>query len=259
MCRMAAYLGPTIRLDHFLTRPAHSLVVQSYAPQELVYAKVNADGYGFGWYDANDQPVNYRSTMPIWSDPNLESLGRGLESDKWLAYIRSATADHPVNHSNTQPFYDDELLFMHNGYIENFTAQIRREISDYLSNDVRAGIQGTTDSEYLFALLRELLANNKELSIEEACSQMFSLLGDWLGSAKALLNIIICDGEIIYAVRHGHNHDSPSLYYTLDDAMFPDAQLVASERLTHGDLWQPVPDHHILLLAKDEPPELSPL
>jgi len=259
MCRMAAYLGPTIRLDQFLTRPPHSLVVQSYAPQELVYAKVNADGYGYGWYDDNDQPLNYRSTMPIWSDPNLESLGRGLVSDLWLAYIRSATAGHSVNPSNTQPFFDDELLFMHNGYIEDFTTQVRRDISDYLSNDIRAAIQGTTDSEYLFALLRELLSSNTELSIEEACGEMQGLLADWLGDTKALLNFIISDGELLYALRHGINHDSPSLYYTTDDELFPDAQLIASERLTQDELWQPVPDHHILILSNDDPPELLSL
>ncbi len=253
MCRMAAYLGPDIRLDHFLTRPSHSLVVQSYAPQELVYAKVNADGYGFGWYDNDDRPMNYRSTMPIWSDPNLESLGRGLESDLWLAYIRSATAGQAVNHSNTQPFYDDELLFLHNGYIENFNAQVRRDISGFLSNDVRAQIQGTTDSEYLFAVLREVLLNNPALSIEEACSEMLQLLSDWLGDSEALLNFVISDGELIYAIRHALNHDCPSLYYTTDDAQFPGAQLIASEALTATGLWQPVPVQHILIISGDEP------
>ena len=260
MCRMAAYLGPDIRLDRFLTRPPHSLVVQSYAPEELVYAKVNADGYGFGWYNDEQQPCNYRSPMPIWSDPNLQNLGRGLVSSLWLGFIRSATEGSSINHENTQPFYDDELLFMHNGYIENFNARVRRDISDYLSNDIRAAIQGTTDSEYLFALLRELLSNNIELSIEDACSQMQSLLADWLGNeSKALLNFTITDGELLYAVRHGLNHQSPSLYYTTDDELFPGAQLIASEPVTPKALWQPVPDHHILILSNEDPPELLPL
>jgi len=260
MCRMAAYLGPDIRLDQFLTRPPHSLVVQSYAPQELVYAKVNADGYGFGWYNSDQQPCNYRSPMPIWSDPNLKSMGRALESDLWLGFIRSATEGSSINHENTQPFYDDELLFMHNGYIENFNADVRHEISDYISNDIRAGIHGTTDSEYLFALLRELLDSDTELSIEEACSQMQELLAGWLDNeTKALLNFIVSDGELLYAVRHAINHDSPSLYYTNDDELFPDAQLIASEPVTPDAIWQPVPDHHILILSNDDPAELISL
>ena len=260
MCRMAAYLGPTIRLDQFLSRPPHSLVVQSYAPQELVYAKVNADGYGFGWYNDAQQPCNYRSPMPIWSDPNLSTLGRGLDADLWLGFIRSATEGAAVNHINTQPFYDDDLLFMHNGYIEDFVTNVRQQISDYLSNDIRAGIQGTTDSEYLFALLRELLNDDQDMPIEEACGQMQQLLAGWLGNdSKALLNFIISDGELIYALRHAFNHDSPSLYYTSDDELFPDAQLVASEPLTPQALWQPVPEHHILILSNDEPAELVAL
>ncbi len=260
MCRMAAYLGPDIRLDQFLTRPPHSLVVQSYAPQELVYAKVNADGYGFGWYNDAQQPCHYRSPMPIWSDPNLDNLGRGLASSLWLGFIRSATEGSSINHENTQPFYDDELLFMHNGYIENFNSHVRRKISDYLSNDIHAAIQGTTDSEYLFALLRELLNNNVELSIEEACAEMQRLLARWLGDeTKALLNFIVSDGELLYAIRHGINHDSPSLYYTTDDERFPDAQLIASEPMTSQELWLPVPDHHILILSNDDPAELISL
>jgi len=260
MCRMAAYLGSTICLDEFLTRPAHSLVVQSYAPEELVYAKVNADGYGFGWYNNQQQPCNYRSPMPIWSDPNLHNLGRGLESNLWLAFIRSATEGSSVNHENTQPFFDDELLFMHNGYIESFTSQVRRQISEYLSDDIRDGIKGTTDSEYLFALLRELLSYDPDMSIEDACIEMQEILADYVGEKRtALLNFIISDGELIYAVRHAINHDSPSLYYTTDDDQFPDAQLIASEPLTPEALWQPVPDHHILILSNDDPPELVSL
>ena len=259
MCRMAAYLGPTIRLDRFLTRPTHSLVVQSYEPKELVYAKVNADGYGFGWYDKEQLPCSYRSPMPIWSDPNLQHLGRGLESELWLGFIRSATEGASVNHTNTQPFFDDELLFMHNGYIENFSSHICHKISDDLSNDIRADIKGTTDSEYLFALLREILNNDKEMSIEEACIQMQNRLAEYIGDNKALLNFIISDGELIYALRHGLNHDSPSLYYTTDDELFPDAQVIASEPMTPQTLWQPVPDHHILILSNDDPPELVSL
>jgi len=259
MCRMAAYLGPDIRLEQFLILPPHSLVEQSYAPQELVYAKVNVDGYGYGWYDDNGLPASYVSTHPIWSDPNLESLGRTMKSNLWLANIRSATKGMTVSHANTQPFHDDELLFMHNGYIENFAEHSRREIAAHLSNDIQASVQGTTDSEYIFALFREVLASNKELSIEEALGESLDMIDDHVGEDTALLNILISDGELLYACRHAVNHASPSLYFTTDDAMFPGGQLIASERLTLEALWQPVPEKHILIMSNDEPPELLPL
>jgi len=259
MCRFAAYLGPDIKLEQFLTQPEHSLLVQSYAPRELVYATVNADGYGVGWYNDDDQPASYCSPMPIWSDPNLENLGRTLSSPLWLANVRSATQGHSVNHSNTQPFYVDDLMFMHNGYIGQFNELIRANISSKLTPDILAGIQGTTDSEYLFALLRQLLADNDDISIEDALAECFNILENWLGDEVALLNILISDGEILHACRHAVNHESPSLYFSNDDEKFPQAQLIASERLTSGELWQAVPEHQILTLSLNEPPELISL
>lgn len=51
MCRLAAYLGPPITLARYLLDPPDNLVHQAWAPRELVYARLNADGFGFGWFD----------------------------------------------------------------------------------------------------------------------------------------------------------------------------------------------------------------
>ena len=40
MCRLLAYLGPAIALDRLISEPAHSLVVQSYAPREMTSGKI---------------------------------------------------------------------------------------------------------------------------------------------------------------------------------------------------------------------------
>ena len=52
MCRLLAYLGPSIALNRLISEPEHSLVVQSYAPREMTSGRLNADGFGFAWYDA---------------------------------------------------------------------------------------------------------------------------------------------------------------------------------------------------------------
>lgn len=256
MCRMAAYQGPVIPLSQFIEEPVHSLIIQSYLPQELVYAKVNADGYGIGWYDDDGMPACYVQPSPIWSDPNLESLSRSLRSSMWLANVRSATAGLAVNHANTQPFHDEEIIFMHNGYIRGFNSGIRKKISDTLDTEIESGINGTTDSEYLFAMLRQQLKEDPELAFEDAFLNIFEQLENWLGEQEALLNIIVTDGELIYAARHAVNHVCPSLYYTTDDEDFPNGQLIASERMTTSDFWQPVPEHNILIMETDQPPEL---
>lgn len=259
MCRLAAYLGPEIPLARFLLEPPHNLVEQAWRPRELRYARLNADGFGVGWYGPDDVPAVYINPMPIWSDPNLPHLGRSLVSDLWLANVRSATPGQAVNHANTQPFHDDILLFMHHGFIRDFPVRVRPVLRRFLDPAVEAEMQGSTDSEHLFALLRHLLLEDEDLAVEEALGEMFSLLADWTGDGTALLNVLVTDGERLHAVRHAMGGACPSLYYTTDDDAFPGGQVVASEPLTESDYWQPVPEHHLLILDPDEPPELLSL
>jgi len=148
---------------------------------------------------------------------------------------------------------------VHNGLIRDFHQCIRPEMNRILAPEIAAGIHGNTDSEYLFACLRQLLADNPELSLPDALRSLFDLLAEWIDEQPALLNIVITEGERLYAARHGLNHECPSLYYTTDDELFPGGQLVASERFTEDSFWQPVPEHHMLILDLQNPPELLAL
>lgn len=259
MCRVSAYLGTEISLDEFLLRPPRNLIEQAIAPRELVYARVNGDGYGIGWYANDDAPAVYLNPAPIWTDPNLPYLARTLRSDLWLANVRSASKGNPVNHANTQPFHDREILFLHNGYIENFHLDIRPRIIDSITPESMALIRGNTDSEYLFALLHDMLDSDEDMSVDQALVALLARLDDWLEHREALLNFIVSDGGLIYAVRHAVNHASPSLYYSTDNALFPDGQIVASEALDEGDDWRAIPEHAILILDPDNPPDLTTL
>ncbi|MCG6974904.1 MAG: ergothioneine biosynthesis protein EgtC [Acidiferrobacterales bacterium] len=257
MCRIAAYLGPEIPLRNFLLDPDHSLMVQSWAPREMKEAKLNADGFGFGWFAKDGNPAIYTNPMPIWTDPNLDGLGRVLTTDLWLAYVRSATRRTDVSHANTQPFCEDNLLFTHNGYIDQFGETLRHHIRHALTTECEKTIHGNTDSEYLFALLRQHLAQNNQLDV--ALPEMFRLLTKWAGDVRLLLNIVIAQTNAIVATRHAINGDSPSLYYSVSDPLFPDSKLVASEPLTDRSNWIEVPEHHILLLSRDSEPVLTAL
>lgn len=260
MCRHVAYVGPEIPLQDILFSPPHSLAQQASAPRELRYARLNADGFGFGWYGDDDTALIYHRSDPIWQDPNLTDLGRTLYADLWVAAVRSATPGFGGDVVNVQPFAQGDLLYSHNGLIEDFLPTIRRQIQDRIEPEVEAGIRGTTDSEYLFALIRQCLLENVETSLEDALTEAFSALQSWLGPGRALLNVILTDGDRLVASRHAINDTSPSLYYTSDDDTFPDgAMVIASEPLTDRERWRTVPEGHILVLALDEPPELVPL
>ena len=259
MCRLAAYLGPAIPLQQLLLQPSHSLYRQAREPQELIYAKFNADGYGFGWYSDDGQPAVYTSVLPIWADCNLPHLARTLTQPLWLAEIRSATDDSPVNQANTPPFYDNRHVFLHNGLIRDFHTRVRPAMAAMLSPAIAADIRGNTDSEYLFACLRQLQAEQPSGSLPDALRRLCDLLSEWVEDLPALLNMVVSTADRLYAVRHGLNHASPSLYYSTDEEMFPGGQVIASEAFNTDGYWQPVPDHHILVLDPQAPPDLVEL
>src|SRR5690554_1225988 len=187
MCRFAAYLGPTITLERFLLEPPHSLVRQSYQPREMSTALLNADGFGIGWY-TQERTCVYRNPQPIWSDPNLRGIARSLERPLWLAYVRSATDELSTHHVNTQPFCDEELLFLHNGYIDGFAHTLRPRIRSWLDPRIEANVHGSTDSEYLFAVLRQLL-QDEDMGIDQALRELCGLVERWASECTALLNL----------------------------------------------------------------------
>lgn len=260
MCRMAAYTGPELRLKAFLLQPPHSLIVQAHAPKETLSATVNADGIGFGWYDDEGQPAVYRSPLPAWADPNLDALGRSLTRSLWVANVRSATDPLSNSHANTQPFQGDGLLFLHNGFIDAFAQDVRPLLRARLSSGVDATINGTTDSEYLFALLRENLrihSGDLTASIRMTLNQ----LQEWLTHTgrPALLNLIVAREQQLFVVRHAHGLDCPSLYIHTDHPGFPGSQLAASEPLDTAPGWSAVPDHHLAILEPGSHVHTTPL
>lgn len=258
MCRLAAYVGPAITLERFLLHPSHGLMQQSWQPREMSGGTINVDGYGFGWFDGEGRAARYAYPLPIWNDTNLPTLARTLSATAWVASVRGATAPSSAHPANTQPFADDEFLFLHNGALAAFHRGLRAHMNSLLSEEIAGAIAGNTDSEYLFALLRQVLREDLELPPEEGLLRLFRSLEDWTDE-PAGLNVVLADGERLYAARHALLSPCPSLYFTTDDDDYPDGLLVASEPLTESQYWQPVPEHHLLVLDPTQPPELIPL
>lgn len=254
MCRLAAYLGPELALAEFLQAPPHSLVRQAWAPREMRSAALNADGFGIGWYDADGRPAVYRHFLPAWADPNLDALGRSLQRPLWMANVRSATEGFSTGFSNTQPFADQRLMFLHNGYISDFAGTARPRVRRWLDPDIEAAVHGNTDSEYLFAVLRQLLEKDG-LSPLPALSRLAELVEEWSDGRPALLALACTDGERIHALRHAVGLPCPSLYTLGGSSGFAGGQLLASEPLDDAPEWQAVADHHLVTLASGRAPE----
>lgn len=220
-------------------------------------AVLNADGFGIGWVNSSKQTAIYTNTQPIWSDTNLTGLSDSLHSGYWLANVRSATPGQQITQTNTHPFKVDQLLFTHNGYIENFNPKIRAIFHDVLDASIQAGIQGNTDSEYLFALLRQQLSQTSEIA--QGLRGMLSALSEIITNEKVLLNMIIGDGSQFYVLRHAINGLCPTLYISIDEDDFPEAIIIASEALTDSGKWQPVPEHSYCTISDNTTPNFISL
>ena len=136
---------------------------------------------------------------------------------------------------------------------------MRPALTARLASQVAADIRGNTDSEYLFALLRQILQDTPNIDMPNALSALFTTLGELIGGEEALLNFVLTDGTTVYANRHGINHEAPSLYYTDSDPMFPGGLLVASEAFSPDAGWQPVPEQHVVIMRAGTPPQLLAL
>lgn len=254
MCRLLGYLGPPIQLARLLEQPEHSLIIQSYQPREMTSGLLNADGFGVGWYHAvhDCEPFTYRNTQPIWSDINLAELSRYIESGCILASVRSATPGQAVQISNCQPFRHGSILATHNGYIENFRQTLYRTVRDTLDDAYYRLIDGTTDSEHIFALLLQYLGYSTTVSdvaaLQAALRATVSTLSKWaaVDALRIGLNLIVSDGKQLVASRYASTSPAPTLYWLRDDPHFPGAVLVASEPLFASDGWTSCPENSFL-------------
>jgi ergothioneine biosynthesis protein EgtC len=254
MCRLLAYLGLPVSLEHLLYTPEHSLIVQSYQPQEMISGVVNADGFGMGWYhlQKDTEPFIYKNILPIWNDQNLASLSRYVESRQILGYVRSATAGQALDYSNSQPFQYQRLLFTHNGRIEKFRQTLYRQIRNYLSDEFYQFIQGSTDSEHIFALLLHNWQTHPGKSIEQALHVTLLQLREWSQEYQTDVsaNMVISNGDRLIASRFSTKSPAPSLYWLRDNPHFPKAVIIASEPLFTGN-WTDVAENSIISVGVD--------
>ncbi len=257
MCRLLAYLGEPIPLEDLVFKPDHSLIVQSYQPKELEVALLNADGFGLGWHHPQDmaaKPFIYRNVLPIWNDANLPDLCRYIKTRSFMSNIRSATPGLPLDFSNCQPFRHEQLLFVHNGWIDNFRQTLYRPIRTLIGDRAYENIYGLTDSEHIFALITHLLELDPQLGLLGALEQAIDMIKSLARKSGARVSgvVVMGDGNQLVAARFDNQAKAPSFYMLRQ----PKGIILASEPLFAGE-WEPLaPDHSLTVAATDLHPHI---
>lgn len=227
MCRFLGYTGAPTTLESLLLAPPLSLLVQSYAPRHQAVGRFNGDGWGVGWYDSRrPQPARYRTPQPMWSDASFASMAGVIESSTVVAAVRNASVGMPVSETNSHPFTDGTWLFTHNGVVDGFTGTLGVELRRDLSAERAAGITGSTDSEVVFAMVLDRLAEGSAPG-----DALAAVRAEVLARTTGRLNLLLARPGELYATRQGD-----SLWTRQDER----GTVVSSEPLDEEPGWSEV-------------------
>ncbi|OGA50023.1 MAG: hypothetical protein A3G24_26450 [Betaproteobacteria bacterium RIFCSPLOWO2_12_FULL_62_13] len=291
MCRALAYLGQPVLLDDLLYQPDSALVKQSYMPKMLYL--LNLAGFGFKAWDRGsfdpDKPFSYASTeLPVY-DRNLKGLAEKIRASCVLAHVRGVpyNTEGVISRQNVHPFQFPgcRIALAHNGDLERIR-DMKPLLAEHVHPKFAKMISGTTDSEWIYALLVSHLEDpSRHLTADEivrALEKTFTVLRDTrarLGIAlTSPVNLFITTGDQLVAVRYCfdfgcYRTDDPgqvlveanftyySLWYTsgreygyhgeewkmVGGADKADSMMIASEPLTHDtSTWLEVPEYSMI-------------
>ncbi len=269
MCRFAAYRGPSRPLSTLLYDPPHSLEAQAYAPREMLHGTVNVDGTGVAWWPDPDptpgaggegpcKPLRYVTAATPWGDTNLPHLAPRLGGRVQLAAVRSATPGLGFGAGAVSPFVRDGVAFTHNGWVGGYREGTLRALLASLPDDLADPLAAATDSAAIFLVIGRRLARGEGL-----VDATIGGLGDVAAACRradqpATLNVALADGREIVATRCSVGAEGNSLYTLQSGAAWPDAALVASERLDDDPAWEPVADDTLVHVTGDGVRRMDP-
>ena len=290
MCRALLYLGEPVLLDDLLFQPDSALVRQTYMPKML--DMLNLAGFGMRAWDPKSHdpaaPYAYASdAMPVF-DRNLKNLSSKVKAGCVLAHIRGVTYSTraEVSKQNVHPFQFEgiPLTLAHNGDLARF-AELRPRLAPHVRPEFARQVRGTTDSEWIYAVLVSQIENPREPQPGDALVAALRRTLEILRAERSALgidvtssaNLFVTDGRQVAAARYCfdfgcYGTDDParlkepnngflSLWYTVGrgyglhegewkmtgGAEYADSILIASEPLTRDvAAWVEVPEYSVM-------------
>ena len=253
MCRWIAYRGETTALEHYVTEPEHSLISQSIHALESM-SSTNGDGFGLGWYGEHPEPGLYREVRPAWSDENLRYLCRHLRSHLFFAHVRAATGT-PITRPNCHPFACGTWMFMHNGFVGNWS-RLRRAVEGMIPDKLYPARIGTTDSEAIFLAMMGAGIERPVPAAEKVLLAISDLVNQTEPGDRFRFTAALSNGEDLYAFRYAVNDHANTLYFRENERGI----VVVSEPLDREHKnWVAVPENHLVVALAGQRARIVPL
>jgi glutamine amidotransferase len=239
MCRLLGYVGTPVPISALVYDPPHSLRLQSYAPKLQDIGRINADGWGVGWYDpaVDERPARYRTPTPMWADERFAGIARFVSAGHVIAAVRNASPGLPVEESGASPFVADGWLFTHNGFVRRWHEGVGFELRRALSDRREMQVGGRSDSEVVFATILDHIDRGE--TVDDALRIVMAQLHEL---AECRLNFLLSDGTTMWATRDGNT------LHVLETDL---GRTLASEPHDDDDRWREVPERSLLHLDAD--------
>jgi glutamine amidotransferase len=219
MCRFVAYLGEPIVLDEMLFLPDSSIVEQSVHPQLL--SAMNLAGFGVLAWDFEsadpERPWTYRTAGLPFFDRNLRGLSRKARASALIAHVRGVklTDTEVVDEGNVHPFRFDGIptALAMNGDLEDF-ATMRYDLLEHMRPELARQIEGTTDSEWLYALILSQVADPSAPAdpdeLAEATMRALAIVRAVRArrglQRQSAVNLVLSDGRCLVATRFAYDY-----------------------------------------------------
>jgi glutamine amidotransferase len=220
MCRLVADLGEQVVLDEILFQPDSSIVEQAVHPQLL--SAMNLAGFGVVAWDEQspsaDLPWTNRTPGLPFFDRNLRALSRKARATATMAHVRGVLLSdrEVVNEQNVHPFQYEgiPIALAMNGDLDRFS-EMRYELAGLVDPEIARKVEGTTDTEWLYALILSHLENPhapaadaEELAgaVEKALRQVREVRERRGLVRQSAVNLVISDGRCLVATRFAFDY-----------------------------------------------------
>jgi glutamine amidotransferase len=222
MCRHVAWLGAPRSVASLVLEPEFGLLRQSYAPRRQIHGRLNADGWGAGWWTPGlPTPARWRAARALWGDGSFASVAPHVSGTAILAAVRNASPGMPLDETAGSPFTSGGWLLSHNGRLDR----------SLLPDSAWRRAESVCDSAVLAAWLLdapgELGARVLDIARRDPAAR---------------LNVLAGDGRQIMATVWG---DTLSLLVSRDGVV------VASEPYDDDPGWRDIPDRSLLTVTSD--------
>jgi glutamine amidotransferase len=234
-------------VEYVLFETDSSLVMQVHSSQ--MTPMLNLAGFGMAAWDDNslrpDEPFLYRSTTLPAFDLNLRGLSRKIEARCLLAHVRGVmnAEEGIVSEQNLHPFRfpGAKVTLAHNGHLREFS-RMRFDIAEHIRPELRTSIVGTTDTEYLYALLLSQVADPfgspDADEIVDAIVKTLAIVRE-IRTRRGIdtsspVNLFVTTGRCLVATR-----------FSFDYGWYPDDDPMLEIDLPYCSLWYTIGERYV--------------